>query len=169
MEVAQVYLGNLSEDKTLTQKVEAAQANHQYLEVFLAQTDPGKGRIQARSTTGITVGIIKDRSWSLRPDDVLITESGKLLRIQLKTQKVMVLTFAESVANHATDLVHLGHVLGNHHWPIEIHDQAIYLQAIVDEEFVEKTIQSLRIPGLKIDYEWRSPQQSLSFDHHHHH
>ncbi|AFY36704.1 hypothetical protein Lepto7376_0260 [[Leptolyngbya] sp. PCC 7376] len=168
IEIAQNYLGNLAEDNDLAQRVSAAKAKGDCLEVSLSQTDRGKGRIQATATTGISVGIIKSRDWSLRPDDVLLTESGDLLLVHLQEQKVMVLSFAESIENHAIKLVHLGHTLGNHHWPITIHDHKIYLQLVADESVVEKTIHDFHIPGLKIDYEWRSPQQSLHFSHHHH-
>ena len=83
IEVAKNYLGNLSEDTSLAQKIETAKAKGNYLEVFLAQSDRQKGRIQAESTSGVNVGIIKNRDWSLRPDDVFQTESGQYLLIHL--------------------------------------------------------------------------------------
>jgi urease accessory protein len=77
----------------------------------------------------------------------------------------------------------LGHVLGNHHYPITIVKQKIYLQPgadlAVDLAVVEQTIKQLKIPGLIINYEMRSqslegvqsPDFSLDFTssfHHHH-
>lgn len=169
IEIAQTYLGNLTEDASLTQRVKSASALDKCLEVYLSQSDRGKGRIQAQSTSGITVGIIKSRDWSLRQDDVLITESGNLLLIHLQEQRLMVLSFTEPVEDRAIELVHLGHVLGNHHYPITIRDNKIYLQLVIDAEVMEATINNFQIPGLKIDYESRSPQQYLNFSHHTHH
>lgn len=168
VEVAKKYLGNLSEDKNLAEKIESAKLADNYIEVFLIQSDRHKGRIQAESTSGVNIGIIKDRDWALRPDDVFQTESGQLLLIHLQEQKVMVLSFTKPATNQGLKLLHLGHTLGNHHWPIAIHHDKIYLQLIVDEAIVEKTIRDFEIPGLHFEYEWRSPQQSLHFAHHHH-
>ena len=167
--VAKNYLGNLSGNNNLTQEIEIAKTKGHYLEVFLSQSDRRKGRIQAKSTSGVNIGIIKSRDWSLRPNDVFQTESGQYLLIHLQEEKVMVISFTESVANQGIKLIHLGHTLGNHHWPIAIHHDKIYLQLIVDEAVVEKTIKDFQIPGLTFEYEWRSPQQPLQFAHHHHH
>lgn len=169
IEIAQTYLGNLSEDASLAQRVKSARDLDQCLEVSLSQTDRGKGRIQAQSTSGITIGIIKSRDWSLRQGDVFVTESGNLLLIHLQEQRLMVLSFTEPVANRAIELVHLGHVLGNHHCPITIRNNKIYLQPTVDTTIIEKTIRDFQIPGLRIDYESRSPEKYLHFSHHTHH
>lgn len=166
-EIAQTYLGNLTEDTNLAQRVKSVRDLDQCLEVYLSQTDSPKGRIQAQSTSGITVGIIKSRDWSLRQEDVFVTESGNLLLIHLQEQRLMVLSFTEPVAR-AIELVHLGHVLGNHHWPITIVKNKIYLQPVVDPAVIEATIKDFQIPGLRINYESRSPEQHLHFSHHTH-
>lgn len=170
MEIAQTYLGNLAEDASLNQRVKSACVEH--LQVYLSQTDNCKGRIQAQSTSGITVGIIKSRDWSLRQSDVFVTESGNLLLIHLQEQRLIVLSFTEPVEDRAIELVHLGHVLGNHHWPIIIRNHKIYLQPVVDSAIIEATIANFQIPGLRIDYESRSPSEHLNFSYdtyHHHH
>ncbi len=168
-EIAETYLGNLTKDTNLSQRVKSARTLDNYLEIYLTQTDSGKGRIQAQSTSGIIVGIIKNRDWSLCEGDVFITKSGKLLLIHLQEQRLMVLSFTEPVENHAIELVHLGHVLGNHHWPIIIKKNKIYIQLIIDAAIIEATIAKFQIPGLKIDYELRSPQENFDFSHHSHH
>ncbi len=168
-EIAETYLGNLTKDTNLSQRVKSARTLDKYLEISLSQTDSGKGRIQAQSTSGIIVGIIKSRDWSLSEGDVFITKSGQLLLIHLQEQRLMVLSFTEPVENHAIELVHLGHVLGNHHWPIIIKKNKIYIQLIIDAAIIEATIAKFQIPGLKIDYELRSPQENFDFSHHNHH
>ncbi|MGB3640688.1 MAG: urease accessory protein UreE [Rivularia sp. (in: cyanobacteria)] len=168
IEIAQNYLGNITEDASLAQRVKLARELDHCLEVYLSQIDSCKGRIQAQSISGITVGIIKSRDWSLRQEDVFITESGKILLIYLQEQKLMVLSFTEPLEDCAIELVHLGHVLGNHHWPIIIRKNKIYLQLTVDAAIIEATIGNFQIPGLKIDYESRSPEEHFNFSHHSH-
>ena len=167
-EIAQTYLGNLTENSSLNQRVTSARQTESYLETYLTQDDRGKGRIQARSTSGIALGIIKNRDWSLRSQDVFQTDSGKLLLIHIQEQKLMVLSFTEQKRASATQLVKLGHMLGNQHYPIKIIQGKIYLKA-ANPALAEKTIEELQIPGLAIDYELRSPNQTLSFSSPHHH
>lgn len=171
-ELVQTYLGNSIEDASLCERIEKARSSGRCLEVHISQTDSLKGRIHAHTTSGVAVGIVKSRDWSLRDGDVFETEQGKLLLIHLLNQKVMVLRFTKLVPDRAVELVHLGHVLGNHHWPIIVQNNQIYIELAADVEVMESTIRNFKIPGLQIDYESRSPQQHLDFsqqNHHHHH
>lgn len=167
-ELAKTYLGNLRENPSLFERIE----KESFLEVYLEQTDSPKGRIHTRSTSGIDVGIVKSRDWQLREGDVFATEESKLLLIHLQEQKVMVLSFTAPVGECAIDLIHLGHVLGNHHWPILVKGHQIYIELAAAAEVIETTIRHFQIPGLQIDYEWRSPHEQLNFSEHpqqHHH
>ncbi len=166
-EIAPIYLGNIQENLALAEKLTASKDN--YLEVNLTQSDRGKGRIHALSTSGIAVGIIKSRDWLLREGDVLETEQGTLILVHIQAQELMVLSFADSVVNNAIELIHLGHVLGNHHYPIIVKDNKIYLQLIVDKEVIEATIRNFAIPGLQINYEEHLEGDRFSFSQHHHH
>jgi urease accessory protein len=168
-EIAQKYLGNSTENASLCQQIDKARSSKLCLEVHISQTDSRKGRIHAHSTSGVAIGIVKSRDWSLREGDVLETEQGKLLLIHLQAQKVMVLSFTEPMTNNAIKLIHLGHVLGNHHWPIIVQDSKLYIQLAADVEVMESTIRDFQIPGLQIDYELRSPTQHLDFSQHTHH
>jgi len=168
-ELAKTYLGNLTDNPSLSEQIEKASSEENFLEVYLDQTDSPKGRIHTRSTSGMDVGIVKSRDWQLQEGDVFATEEGKLLLIHLHAQKVMVLSFTTPVGERAIDLVHLGHVLGNHHWPILIQDHKLYVKLEAEVEVMEATIRHFQIPGLQIDYEWRSPNQHLTFSEHAHH
>lgn len=172
-ELAQIYLGNVLEDTPLAARMDTARSTGQGWEVHISQTDSRKGRIYAHTTTGLPVGIVKGRDWVLREGDVLETEAGHLLLIKLQAQQVMVLRFTSpeiTSEEQAIALLHLGHVLGNHHWPILIQLNCVYVELIVDAAVVESTIRNFHIPGLHIDYEWRSPHEHLDFSlsHHHH-
>ncbi len=166
-EIAKTYLGNIQENVALGEKLKASKEI--CLEVNLSQSDRRKGRIYVQSTAGMAVGIIKSRDWLLREGDVLETEQGKLLLVHLQPQELMVLSFTPSVVNNPIELIHLGHVLGNHHYPIVVKDNKIYLQLIVDKEIMEKTIRNFAIPGLQIDYEELFEDDRFSFSEHHHH
>jgi urease accessory protein len=170
IELAETYLGNIAENASLSKRMEKLSFQEHCLEVYLSQTDSGKGRIHTHSTSGIEVGIVKSRDWSLREGDIFETQQGKLLLVHLQEQKVMVLTFIEPVSVHqrAIDLIHLGHVLGNHHWPIIINDGKLYVELVVDAEVIEATIRHFAIPGLNIGYERLSPQEHLKFSEHAH-
>ncbi|NDJ24496.1 urease accessory protein UreE [Nostoc sp. B(2019)] len=176
IELAETYLGNLTENASLSQRIEKVSKQH-CLEVYLSQADSRKGRIHARAISGVDVGIVKNRDWLLREGDIFETQNGKLLLIHLQEQKVMVLSFTElindsslkTLRDRAIDLVHLGHVLGNHHWPIIIEDGKIYVELVIDTEVIEATIRNFSIPGLQIDYEWRSPREHTFLEHTHHH
>ncbi|MBP5971761.1 urease accessory protein UreE [Brasilonema sp. CT11] len=168
-ELAEIYLGNSKENVSLSEQIEKARSSALCWEVHISQTDSRKGRIHAHTTTGVAVGIVKSRDWALREGDVLETEEGKLLLVHLQEQKVMVLSFTKPVTEHAIKLIHLGHVLGNHHWPIIVQDGKLYVQLAADVEVMESTVRDFQIPGLEIDFELRSPQQYLDFSPHTHH
>jgi urease accessory protein len=156
MEIAQNYLGNLTEDSSLAARVTQARQQEACLDVNLSQSDRSKGRIQTRSTSGEAIGIIKSRDWSIRSSDVFQTESDRLVVIQLQEQELLVLSFEQPMTASPAELVRLGHVLGNHHYPITIANQKIYLQPGADVGIVEQTIKQLTIPGLIINHEMRS-------------
>ena len=168
-ELTQSYLGNSIEDASLAEQIEKARSSGRYMEVHISQTDSRKGRIHAHTASGLTVGIVKSRDWSLRDGDVLETEQGRLLLVHLQEQKVIVLRFTEPVVDGAISLIHLGHVLGNHYWPIIVQDRKLYVELVVDAEVIESTIREFKIPGLQIDYELRSDNDYLDFSEHKHH
>jgi urease accessory protein len=165
--LAQQYLGNYHHDDQLRQQVTLAKAEGCCIPIELAQDDCPKSRITATTRFGAQVGIIKERGWSLSEGDVFRTEKGRLLLIHVQTPEMMVLRLQEPVSDQ-TALVHLGYVLGNHHWPMAIADQAIYVQLVVDRAVIETTLRHLSIPGLTISYERRSLDPSLLSSPHSH-
>lgn len=166
-EIARKYLGNTNENRSLARQIDKACQMQQCLEVDLAPSDRAKGRIFTQSTSGVAIGIIKDRDRHLKTGDVFETESGRLILIRLQAQKLMVLSFTQPLGDRAIDLVRLGHVLGNHHYPIFIESDRIYIRLVTQAAAIEKIISEFDLPGLKINYEGRSPEE-LVFSHHSH-
>lgn len=167
-EIARTYLGNWRENVDLKQQVERARLSGNYLEVHLNPEDNLKSRIYAKSSTGVMVGIIKQRDWQLKAGDVFETEQEKLAIVHLQAEQVMVLKFSTQAPGYEVALVHLGHILGNHHHAIAIAKNKIYVQLAADKEVLEATIRSFNIPGLSVAYEARLPAPPLLHSHHSH-
>ncbi len=168
-ELAQTYLGNSLKDAALRKRVEQAWTSGGCLEADLSQDDCLKSRIHAKSRDGTVIGIIKQRGWSLTEGDVFQTETGRLLLIHLQAQEIMVLSFSTEQTGHEVALVHLGHTLGNHHYPMIVDHNRIYIQLVADKAAIAATIQNFQIPGLCITYESRSFDRQLTFSKRDHH
>jgi urease accessory protein len=159
IDLACTYLGNYLNNQELQQKVEAARAAGCCLEIELNQNDQAKSRIYAKSTSNIAVGIIKERGRILFDGDVFKTQQQKLLVVHLKNCELIALSCSSEQPGYALALIHLGHTLGNHHYPILVTKDKIYVQLVTDKDIIETTIQKFNIPGLKVNYE------TLSFEH----
>jgi len=164
-EVAQTYLGNINHNDELAHTIKAKT----YLELTLKPADRQKGRIHAHTASGVEIGIIKSRDRLLHSGDLYQTDSGKLLLIYLKEEEFLVLDFSsvDSKTSSAT-LVYLGHILGNHHYPIAIENHQIWVELITDKLILEKLTKSIDIPGLKTSYQTKSGNGNLTFSQHSH-
>ncbi len=167
-QIANTWLGNYNIDATLARQIEQERVAGGCLEVYLHPDNNSKGRIYARSTSGVAVGIIKEREVSLNSGDVFKTEQGRLLVVHIKAQTVIVISFVGEVGDRALELIHLGHVLGNHHYPILLNAGKIYVELVAPFEVIAATIERFNIPGLCVNYEVRSPDQKLIFSPHSH-
>ena len=164
-EIAQTYLGNIDRDCDLAKLI----ATKTCLKVLLSQGDRHKGRIHAYTDHDVAVGIIKSRDRLLESGDVFQTESNRLLLVQIQQQELLVINLSALDKNIAlTKLVHLGHVLGNHHYAIAIQENKIYVRVDTKSKAIEKIIADLQIPGLRITYEMQSASANITFTSHNH-
>ncbi len=166
-ERAHLYLGNAldgTDSTTLAQQVAHARQHDDCLDVYLTLEDNRKGRIHIQTASGESVGIIKDREQQLRQGDVFQAESGRLIQVHLQEQTVLVIQSDSTVPASALALIHLGHTLGNHHYPIAIREDRIYVQLEDNADVVEATIRGHNIPGLSVAYERRVAEQAIAFD-----
>lgn len=156
-EVAQKYLGNIAKDSSLEEQIKIARETNRYLEVYLQRNELVKGRIFTKTTSRAEIGIIKSRDLVLRSGDIFETETGNLLLIKIAAERLIVISFEQPVKDHCLmDLVSLGHILGNHHYPIKIDKNKIYVRLITEAKVLVKMIEELNIPGLKITFETNS-------------
>ncbi len=165
--IAKKYLGNITQDAELLEKVNRAKSSNKYLEVELQKSDRVKGRILTKSVSGIAIGIIKSRELLLESGDILETDNGDLIGINLQEETFMVLSFTDS-NNEPLALVQLGHLLGNSHYPITIQDNKVYVKLVTNPKVIEQNIQHLNITGLEITYS--NQPIDCKYDHipHHH-
>ncbi|MEL6912026.1 MAG: urease accessory protein UreE [Cyanobacteria bacterium J06643_13] len=164
-EIAQLYLGNINDNSDLAQTI----ANKAYLEITLTPSDRQKGRIHAHTNSGIAIGIIKSRDLTLRSGDLWQTDSGRLVLTHVQQQELLVLDFSAVEQNiMPAKLVYLGHVLGNHHYPIKIIDNKVLVQLITDRLILEKLIIEINIKGLKIEYQTSAEDTAIAFFQHSH-
>lgn len=165
LEVAQIYLGNLQKQPELAQLLNKDNC----LEINLAPSDRFKGRIHTQSTTGKGIGIIRDRDRPLESGDIFQSDSGIFILINLKPQQILIIDISNLASNVlSSKLVQLGHLLGNHHYPIAIENNKIYVQLITDARVLENQIKDLDIHQLKISYGNLQSEQNITFSTHKH-
>ncbi len=166
-EVADRYLGNIQADKDLSTQIAEARKANQCLEVTIERKDCRKGRIFTQSASGQSVGIVKGRDWQLRDGDVLKTRRDRTVLVSLQKQQVIALQFEQKAYNSPVQLVNLGHTMGNHHWPIMLQGETLYVEVSGNAEPIEATIreivQTLGIEGLHIVRELKSANYTLDF------
>ena len=164
-EIAQTYLGNIDRNPELAKSI----ATKICLEVYLSQGDRHKGRIHSYTEDNLAIGIIKSRNRPLESGDVFQTESEQLLLVHIQHQELLVIDLSAVDKNIAlTRLVHLGHVLGNHHYSIAVRDNKIYVRVDTESKAIEKIIDDLQIPNLQITYETPSSLSDNVFSSHTH-
>jgi urease accessory protein len=169
IEVAETYLGNIDRDSLLAEKVDRAKKSERLLEVSLTESDRNKGRISTQLKSGVSIGIVKSRNLQLQEGDVFQTDRDNFLLVHLNSETVMVLHFAEATTNHsAMKLVSLGHLLGNHHYPIKVEENKIYVRLTTDSKVLIQMIEKLAITELTISWEQVSAFEASSDRKHHH-
>ena len=164
-EVAKTYLGNINNNSELRQLM----TSESCLKINLQFSDRYKGRIHAYTDSNLAVGIIKSRDRALQSGDLFRTNSGKLVSIYLQEAELLVIDLSCLDANVApAKLVHLGHILGNHHYPIAVEDNQIYVQLVTNKTSIEKLLKDLNISGLKTSYQLPKSDRQIVFSSHGH-
>ena len=172
--LAETYLGNVGEDEALARRWAQAREEGRCLEVTIERGDRIKGRLLTRTASGQPIGIVKGRDWLLRDGDLLETSQKQYVLVSVQSQQVLSLKIDHDAHNSAASLIHLGHVLGNRHWPITLQGDTLFLELVASAELVESTIRemahTLGIEGLQIGLEARAAAAALDFSgaHHHH-
>lgn len=164
MWTARHYFGNIHNKPELKTQIQEETC----LTVEIHPEENRKGRIYSQTRQGEAVGIIKQRSQPLQEGDVFQTDQGPWLLIFLARESVMVLRWDPNYPYQLQDFINLGHVLGNHHYPIQVQENCIYIKLMTEPKRMEALIHSLGIPRLEISYE-EHQADTLTFDAQHTH
>ena len=122
MIVVEEILGNIGEDSRLGELRRRWQTAGRIETVALTPLDAQKSRLRTVTDQGTPLGMSLRRGSVLRDGDVIyLNESeARMIVARLKSEEVLVITVrpAPSAAELLRVAVHLGHVLGNQHWPV---------------------------------------------------
>lgn len=166
-EKVETYIGNVSESADLARRVLHARETGECWEVEIGLGNRAKGRILTQSASGQSVGIVKARDFHLRDGDVLLSERGYMVLVSLLPQRVMAIRFEAGANNKAISLLHLGHTLGNQHWPVTAQGDVLYVDIVTDAEAMKETLykvaKTLAIEGLQVTFETKSAEKALDF------
>lgn len=133
MDVADRYLG-LYEDPAIATRLD----EEEYLTVTLSDTERRRSRVRTETVDGRELGIVVGRE--LENGDVLETESGDLVLVELATVEALVIDL--STTDSPTAALELGHAIGNRHWKLAVRgseavipttDSHERMEALVDE------------------------------------
>ncbi|MFB5610536.1 MAG: urease accessory protein UreE [Nitrosopumilaceae archaeon] len=128
-------LGNIFHDNEWIEKFNKATQNNNFETLKLSRTDLSKNRLRAITNKGTDVGIVLKSDSKIQNGDVLLSDKEKFIFIQQNPEKVISVTKKQKTeANFDDTLVLIGHILGNHHRPIEIKNEKIFFPILSESE-----------------------------------
>lgn len=149
MLVAKTYLGH-REESSVADRL----ADENPHTVTLSDTDRRRSRVRTETDAGRDVGIVVGRE--LRDGDVLETEAGDLLVVDLAGVEALVLDFAAAdVATTAA--LEIGHALGNRHWDLAVRDTDALFPVTDSRERMETAVEGLLPDGVTTRFETVAP------------
>jgi urease accessory protein len=150
-------VGNLGEDARLADLHRRWQAAGRAETVELTPLEAQKGRLRTQTDRGTPLGLSLGRGVVLRDGDVLhLNEAeSRMIVARLKPEEVLVITVkpAPSAAELLRVAVHLGHVLGNQHWPVKIEGTSVYVPVSVDKKVMETVLKTYDLQGIEYRFE----------------
>ncbi|WP_226012085.1 urease accessory protein UreE [Halomicrobium salinisoli] len=114
MLVADAYLGHREDPDVAERLADADPAR-----VVLSDVDRRRSRVRTETEDGRDLGVVVGRE--LADGDVLETESGDLVVVELAAVEALVLDFEDADVS-ATAALELGHAAGNRHWDLAVRD-----------------------------------------------
>jgi len=114
MLVADSYLGHRGDD-AVGDRLAAADTHR----VVLSDTDRQRSRVRTETEEGHDLGIVVARE--LGDGDVLETEAGALVVVELAAVDALVVTFGDADVS-PTAALEFGHATGNRHWDLAVRD-----------------------------------------------
>ncbi|MBX0295226.1 urease accessory protein UreE [Haloarcula nitratireducens] len=160
MYVADSYLGHREDSAVADRLAEADQ-----LRVVLSDTDRRRSRLRTETTDGEDLGIVVARD--LADGDVLETDDGTLVAVELAAIDALVLDFAEADVSAAAAL-ELGHALGNRHWDLAVRGEEALFPVPDTRERMDAAVADLLPEDVTTRYERVPPTTFDDGDDHGH-
>lgn len=152
MLVADTFLGNVSEDPNLADRVDRTDA----LTVAVDGTERRRSRFRTRAEDGTDLGVVVGRE--LQAGDVLSAD-GTLVRVTLEPVDAMVVDLAgvEPTPSTVNAALALGHAVGNRHWALAVEEDRCYLPVADSRERMESEVEPNLPDGATVSYADVSP------------
>jgi urease accessory protein len=168
----QQRLGNIYTDGPLRERVSAWQKEGILDEAVIDERDASKGRLRLQTGKGREVGISLPRGVKLEAGDVFMLEgTDDRLLVQLTLPEVMVLTPHpnKQTSEQMRWVIRLGHVLGNQHWPVAVHDEEVLVPVSLDRAVMETVLRTHHLlEHFSVRYEYRAwPKEEEPWTTHH--
>lgn len=145
MLVADTYVGH-RDDPVVADRLVAVDAHR----VVLSDTDRRRSRVRTETVDGRDLGVVVGRV--LADGDVLKTDGGDLVVVELAAVEALVVDFADADAS-PTDAVALGHAAGNRHWNLAVRGAEALFLVTESHERMERTVDEALPDGVAVRYD----------------
>jgi len=126
-------IGNIFQDKELADKFEKLQKTMACEVLKFSRSELDKTRFRKQTDKGTDIGCILDTENKLLNGDVLFSNNEKFIVVKQIPEKVISIKIKKIEANSEEILVKLGHIIGNRHRPIEIHENGQIIFPILSD------------------------------------
>ncbi|WP_256300901.1 urease accessory protein UreE [Haloarchaeobius salinus] len=148
MLVADRYLGHRDDGSVATRLADTSPASVH--DVVLSETDRRRSRVRTTTTTGRDLGVLVARD--LADGDVLATEDGELVVVELEPVDALVLDLAVADIS-VEEALELGHALGNRHWDLAMRGSEALFPVPDTRDRMRATVRSLVPEGVPVNFE----------------
>lgn len=133
-------LGNIFEDKTMMNKFNEAESKKFCEKLKISRHEMERNRIRKKTDADTDIGLVLDSGLGLHHGDVLLSDDTKFIIVEQLPEKTIVITLDSKIG--ATQLIIIGHIIGNRHKPISIEENTISfpIQADSEVEVFEKLL-----------------------------
>jgi urease accessory protein len=156
MVVIETVRGNVHHDLHLATAYREAQAAGHVDEVRLTPLEAQKGRLRVTSIHGTPFGLSLGRGAVVCDGDILYQDdSGSMVVARIMPEEVLVITVRPqaSPADLLRVAAHLGHVLGNQHWPFTVEGSSVYVPVSVDKTVMDTVLRTHGLEGVEYHFE----------------
>jgi urease accessory protein len=139
--------GNINADKRLARKARQVALEGSGERLLVSRGEMQKARLRRRTDRGTDVGIVLDEGTRLSHGDVLDSKD-KFIVVEQLPEKVISVVLDKDDRRSVVELaVLVGHIIGNRHKPLSVHDRDISFPVQNDAEL--EIFEKLLPPGVK--------------------